>query len=158
MLPGQPSGPVAQGHAANAAAPRGSSDSLTASPTGYGWLLDLALRGRWAVALAFVAVLGLAFFTMGRVGGEFLPPIDDGRIMVKVMMPTGSSVQETDRVLRQIEQRIADDPLIESTFAIAGGQVMGLYTYEVANQGQTSLGRMFTCRRPRSIIGQMPRA
>ncbi|MFO7898230.1 MAG: efflux RND transporter permease subunit, partial [Planctomycetota bacterium] len=39
---------------------------------GYGWLLDLALRGRWAVALAFVAVLGLAFWTIGRVGGEFL--------------------------------------------------------------------------------------
>ncbi|MFP4356701.1 MAG: efflux RND transporter permease subunit [Phycisphaerae bacterium] len=133
---------------------------------GYGWLLDLALRGRWAVAVAFVAVLGLAFFAMGRVGGEFLPPVDDGRIMVKVMMPTGSSVQETDRVLRQIEQRIADDPLIESTFAIAGGQVMGLYTYEVANQGQIDIQLIPKSRRDISttdyvrrlqpIVGQVP--
>ncbi|MFW6021536.1 MAG: efflux RND transporter permease subunit, partial [Guyparkeria sp.] len=133
---------------------------------GYGWLLDLALRGRWAVALAFVAVLGLAFFTMGRVGGEFLPPVDDGRIMIKVMMPTGASVQETDRVLRQIEQRIADDPLIESTFAIAGGQVMGLYTYEVANQGQVDIQLIPKSRRDISttdyvarlqpIVGQVP--
>lgn len=133
---------------------------------GYGWLLDLALRGRWAVALAFVAVLGLAFWTIGRVGGEFLPPVDDGRIMIKVMMPTGASVHETDRVLRQIEQRIADDPLIESTFAIAGGQVMGLYTYEVANQGQIDIQLVPKSRRDISttdyvtrlqpIVGQVP--
>ncbi|NLE99024.1 MAG: efflux RND transporter permease subunit, partial [Propionibacterium sp.] len=106
---------------------------------GYGWLLDLALHAPGAVAITFVAVLGLALFAMGRVGGEFLPPIDDGRIMVKVIMPTGAAVRETDKVLRQIEQRLADDPLIESTFAMAGGQVMGLYTYEVANQGQIDI-------------------
>ncbi len=133
---------------------------------GYGWLLNLALRGRWAVTLVFVAVLGLAIWAMGQVGGEFLPPIDDGRIMIKVMMPTGSSVQETDRVLRQIEQRIADDPLIESTFAIAGGQVMGLYTYEVANQGQIDIQLVPKSRRDigttgyvarlQPIVGQVP--
>ncbi|MBS3735198.1 MAG: efflux RND transporter permease subunit [Phycisphaerae bacterium] len=133
---------------------------------GYGWLLDLALRGRWAVALAFVAVLALAFWTVGRVGGEFLPPVDDGRIMIKVMMPTGASVQETDRVLRQIEQRLADDPLIESTFAMAGGKVMGLYTYEVANQGQIDIQLVPKARRDISttdyvtrlqpIVGQVP--
>ncbi len=133
---------------------------------GYGWLLAGALRGRWAMAVAFTAVLGLAFWTIGRVGGEFLPPIDDGRIMVKVMMPTGTSVQETDRVLRQIEQRLADDSLIESTFAMAGGQVMGLYTYEVANQGQIDIQLVPKARRDIStteyvarlqpIVGQVP--
>lgn len=114
---------------------------------GYGWLLDLALRGRWAVAMAFAAVLGLAFWTLGRVGGEFLPPVDDGRIMVKVMMPTGTSVVETDAVLRRIEQRLVDDPLIESTFSLAGGQVRGLYTYEVANEGQIDIQLIPKARR-----------
>ncbi|MFO7898680.1 MAG: efflux RND transporter permease subunit [Planctomycetota bacterium] len=106
---------------------------------GYGWLLTGALRGRWAVALAFVAVLALAFWMLGRVGGEFLPPIDDGRIMVKVRMPTGTSVEETDAVLKTIEQRLAGDPLIESSFSLAGGQVRGLYTYELANEGQIDI-------------------
>ncbi|MFW5882481.1 MAG: efflux RND transporter permease subunit [Planctomycetota bacterium] len=106
---------------------------------GYGRLLDLALRGRWAVAAAFVAVLGLAIWMAGGVGGGFLPPVDDGRIMVKVRMPTGTSVEETDRVLRRIERRIAGDPRIESTFTIAGGMVRGLTTYEVANEGQVDI-------------------
>jgi hydrophobe/amphiphile efflux-1 (HAE1) family protein len=133
---------------------------------GYGWLLERALRGRWAVALAFVALLGLAFWTLGRVGGEFLPPVDDGRITVKVMMPTGASVQETDGVLQQIEERIANDPLIESAFSLAGGQVQGLYTYEVANQGQLDIQLIPKARRDISttdyvsrlqpIVGQVP--
>ncbi|MDZ7754240.1 MAG: efflux RND transporter permease subunit [Gammaproteobacteria bacterium] len=111
-------------------------DRMTA---GYGWLLQHALRAPWAVAGAFAAILGVAVWMAGSVGGEFFPPVDDGRIMVKVRMPTGTSVQETDRVLRQIEQRIADDPLIDSTFVLAGGQVRGLTTYEVANEGEVDI-------------------
>ncbi|MGM0490565.1 MAG: efflux RND transporter permease subunit [Planctomycetota bacterium] len=111
-------------------------DSFT---EGYGWLLERSLRARWAVMLVFIAMVGLASWLYGRVGGEFLPMVDDGRIMVKVKLPTGASVYETDQVVRRIEQRIANDPLIESTFALAGGQVRGLTTYEVANEGQVDI-------------------
>ena len=34
---------------------------------------------------------------------RILPELDDGRIMVKVKLPTGTSVQETDRLLARIE-------------------------------------------------------
>ncbi|MFP4216739.1 MAG: efflux RND transporter permease subunit, partial [Phycisphaerae bacterium] len=133
---------------------------------GYGWLLDLALRGRWTVAVAFGAVLGLAIWLTGSVGGEFFPAVDDGRIMVKVRMPTGTSVHETDAVLRQIEERIADDPLIESTFVLAGGQVRGLTTYEVANEGEVDIQLIPKANRDistteyvarlRPIVGKVP--
>ena len=115
---------------------------------GYGWLLNRAVRGRWAVVAGFIAMLGLAGWLFGRVGGEFLTMVDDGRIMVKVMLPTGASVYETDRVLRQIEQRIAGDPLIESAFSLAGGRVQGLYTYEVANEGQIDIQLIPKSQRP----------
>ncbi|MFW5690588.1 MAG: efflux RND transporter permease subunit [Planctomycetota bacterium] len=133
---------------------------------GYGWLLDLALRGRWTVAVAFGALLGLAIWLTGSVGGEFFPAVDDGRIMVKVRMPTGTSVHETDAVLRQIEERIADDPLIESTFVLAGGQVRGLTTYEVANEGEVDIQLIPKANRDistteyvarlRPIVGKVP--
>ncbi len=106
---------------------------------GYGALLVHALHRRWAVTALFGGLLILSAWLMGRVGSEFLPPVDDGRAMVKLRMPTGTSVQETDRILRQIEKRIADDPLIESTFALAGGQVRGLTTYEIANEGEVDI-------------------
>ncbi|MBS0012436.1 MAG: efflux RND transporter permease subunit, partial [Desulfobacterales bacterium] len=105
----------------------------------YGRVLTRALMRRKTVAAVFVMVLAAAFLLLGRLGGEFLPLIDDGRIMVKVKMPTGASVHETDRVLEKIEKQVENDPRIESTFALAGGQVKGLTTFEVANEGQVDI-------------------
>ncbi len=105
----------------------------------YGRVLAGALRVRWAVMAIFLLTLAAAFVLLGRLGGEFLPLIDDGRIMVKVKMPTGASVHETDHVLEKIERQVADDPRIESTFALAGGLVKGLTTFEVANEGQVDI-------------------
>lgn len=114
---------------------------------GYGWLLGCALRARWFVALLFVALLALAAWLSGRVGGEFLPLVDDGRAMIKVKLPTGAAVGETDAVLRQLEKHLAGAPLIESTFALAGGQVRGVYTYEIANEGQIDIQLIPKARR-----------
>lgn len=106
---------------------------------GYGWSLGWALRGRWIVVPAFGLVLLVAVLLMGRLGSEFLPQMDDGRIMVKVKLPTGASLAETDRALRQIEQAIGQDEAIESAFTLSGGKVWGLYTYEIANEGEINI-------------------
>ena len=106
---------------------------------GYGAVLRLALRGRWIVVPVFVLILVAAVLLMGRLGSEFLPQMDDGHIMVKVKLPTGASLAETDRILGQIERAIGDDELIESSFTLVGGKVWGLYTYEIANEGEINL-------------------
>jgi hydrophobe/amphiphile efflux-1 (HAE1) family protein len=106
---------------------------------GYGWLLDRIMGWRWLVAAVFLLAVAGAVALSGRLGGEFLPLIDDGRIMVKVKMPTGASVNETDRALRKIEAQIEGDPLIQSAFTLAGGYVKGLTTYAVANEGEVDI-------------------
>ena len=106
---------------------------------GYDSLLGGVLRIRWLVLPAFAALLVVAFLLIGRLGGEFLPPIDDGRISVKVRMPAGASVGATDEVLQQIEDLIAEDPRIKSRFSLAGGVVRGLNTFEIANEGQLDI-------------------
>ncbi len=106
---------------------------------GYGRLLKKVIRFRWAVVMVFLLVAVLAVAVSGRVGSEFLPLIDDGRVMVKVKMATGTSVAETDRVLEMIEKQLADDPLIKSMFTLAGGQLKGLTTYEIANEGEINI-------------------
>jgi hydrophobic/amphiphilic exporter-1 (mainly G- bacteria), HAE1 family len=105
----------------------------------YGFVLDRAIGWRWVVVSLFVLTLVAAFVLLGRLGGEFLPLIDDGRVMVRVRMPTGASVRETDQALRRIEEQLADDPLIHSRFALVGGQVKGLTTDEIANEGQVDI-------------------
>jgi HAE1 family hydrophobic/amphiphilic exporter-1 len=102
----------------------------------YIWLLDRALRFRWATAAAFAAVLIGGVMLVGQLGSEFLPRMDDGRIMVKVRLPTGAAVGQTDRALAMLEEAIGHDPRIENTFTLVGGRVWGLYTYEIANEGE----------------------
>ncbi len=103
---------------------------------GYARLVRGSLRWRYAVLSFFLGLIVLATALVPALGSEFLPEIDDGRIMIKVKLPTGTSVQETDRLLASIEEQIEGEPLIESAFTLVGGKVWGLYTFEVANEGE----------------------
>lgn len=104
-----------------------------------GKLLAKMLKVRWLVVGCFIFFLLTALFLLPKLGTEFLPPTDDGRIMIKVKMPTGTAIGKTAEILGQIESKIAQDPLIESYFTLAGGKVWGLYTYEIANEGEVDI-------------------
>lgn len=119
---------------------------------GYGWTVAWALRGRWLVVSFFVVVLIGAVLLAPRLGSEFLPQMDDGRIMVKVKLPTGAALAETEQVLRRIEAQLADDPFIESYFTLAGGKMVGVYTYEIANEGQIDI--QLVARHARDVTTQ----
>lgn len=106
---------------------------------GYGKLLTISLRLKWVVILIAIALLGLGIFLFGKTGSEFLPEIDDGRVMVKLMLPAGTSVERTNGILAGIEQRIRGDEAIQSYFTLAGGKVWGLYTYEIAQEGEIDI-------------------
>ncbi len=106
---------------------------------GYGKLLNVALKLKWLVVLIAIAALGFGIFLFNEAGSEFLPEIDDGRVMVKLMLPAGTSVEKTNNLLATIEQKIKDKEAIESYFTLAGGKVWGLYTYEIAEQGQVDI-------------------
>ncbi len=92
----------------------------------------------WVVALAvalFAASLGL----LGKVGSEFLPKLDDGRVMVKVLMPAGTAVAELDRILAEIEAQLEGMPEVQSVFSLAGGRVWGLATLEIPYEGEVDI-------------------
>jgi hydrophobic/amphiphilic exporter-1 (mainly G- bacteria), HAE1 family len=106
---------------------------------GYGSLLSTLLNARWLVVVMAVFILVGAYFSLSKVGAEFLPQMDDGRVMVKVRLPTGASVWETDQALWRIEALIANDPSVESYFTLVGGKVWGIYTYLIANEGEINI-------------------
>jgi len=105
----------------------------------YGRSLGWTLERKWMVVGAFVMILIAAGLLFSRVGSEFLPRMDDGRIMVKVKLPTGTSVEQTNQALRQLEAKLSGDPLIESMFTLVGGKVVGTNTFEIANEGELNL-------------------
>jgi len=106
---------------------------------GYGRLLELALGRRLAVIGIFIFLLIGAVVLFPWLGSEFLPQVDDGRIMVKVKLPTGAALTEADKLLSRVEEKLARDPLVESYVTMAGGKVWGLATYEIANEGQVDI-------------------
>ncbi|RLF57664.1 MAG: hypothetical protein DRN37_06115, partial [Thermoplasmata archaeon] len=105
----------------------------------YSLILVKCLRMKWLVIVLSMVVFFGGLWLAGRVGSEFLPKVDDGRVMVKVKMPSGTAVGEVDRILAQLEEQLKGLPEIESIFTLAGGKVWGLYTYEIANEGELDI-------------------
>jgi hydrophobe/amphiphile efflux-1 (HAE1) family protein len=105
----------------------------------YGKLLEETIRLRWITIASFTMLLVIGVILLPWMGTEFLPQMDDGRIIVKVRLPTGTSVAQTEQALGLLEKAIGEDPLIDNTFTLVGGKVTGLFTYEIANEGEIDI-------------------
>ena len=106
---------------------------------GYQRLLGGCLRVKWLVVLLALAVFAAGVWLAAQAGTQFLPKLDDGRVMVKLKMPSGVSLADVDRILTQVENRLEGLPEIESMFRLSGGRVFGLYTLEVGNEGNLNI-------------------
>ncbi len=106
---------------------------------GYTRILAAGLRQRWLVVVLFLVLFVLGLFLAGRAGSEFLPLVDDGRVMVKVKMPSGTSVERVNSIMRAAETAITGIPEIASMFTLAGGATWGLATYEISEEGQIDI-------------------
>lgn len=74
-----------------------------------GWLTAQFTRP-W-LSLVFVGLLGLgAWFSFSRLETGFLPDLDEGTIVLDYFTPPGTSIQETDRILREAEKIITAHP------------------------------------------------
>jgi CzcA family heavy metal efflux pump len=68
---------------------------------------------RWILAAAGgIVLVSVAIYL--HLGSSFLPEMDEGAFVLDYRMPPGTSLEETDRVLRHIEQFLRETPEIES--------------------------------------------
>jgi len=111
-------------------------------------VLHWSLKLRWLVLLGFLLLLIPGYQYLQKTGSEFLPKADDGLITVKVMMPTGTSMEETDKVLNQIEKVIAEQDFIHGYATLAGGKVWGLVTTEKSFEGELNMQLVPAAQRP----------
>ncbi|MBR9977593.1 MAG: efflux RND transporter permease subunit [Bacteroidetes bacterium] len=75
----------------------------------YIWLLDVALRWRWAVVATSVALFVAGLLLLRGQGMEMLPKMDGGSSFVTVETPSGSSLEETERVMKDVERILLDE-------------------------------------------------
>jgi CzcA family heavy metal efflux pump len=84
----------------------------------------------WLGILPFVLASGLAFH---NVGSGFMPHMDEGGFILDFVQKPGTSIPESERVLRQVEQVLIHHPAIQTYSARLGGQLGGGLTE--TNQG-----------------------
>jgi len=114
----------------------------------YKTVLTFLLKIRWVIVAVSVVLLAAAVFFFGNIGSEFLPKMDDGRVMIKLIMPTGTAVARTDSLMAELETVVKDDPYVAKYFTLSGGKVWGLVTYEIANEGEIDIELVPKTQRP----------
>ncbi len=86
----------------------------------YGNMLHKALRHRVKVLSGAVVLLLLSFALVPFIGTEFMPSSDRNMLLIKVKMPIGTSLEETDRVTSLTEDVLLNEPEVEIVSAQVG--------------------------------------
>jgi CzcA family heavy metal efflux pump len=88
---------------------------------------------RPAVSILFViCLLASIYYILPRMETGFLPEMDEGSIVLDYLSPPGTSLDETDRILKEVEKIIVTIPEVE-TYSRRSGAQMGFFITEPNN-------------------------
>jgi len=99
--------------------------AVSAIESGYRRLLPVVLRRRGVVLTVAVLAFGVAVVGFGRLGEEFLPPVDDGRLSVFIRLPPETPLDLTTSAGLAAERAVRAMPHVVHVFTAAGGWVWG---------------------------------
>nr|WP_017463490.1 efflux RND transporter permease subunit [Dyella ginsengisoli] len=100
---------------------------------GYERTLAAWLKRPVLVLALVVPLLALGGLAYARVGTGFMPQMDEGGFILDYISPPGTSLEETDRLLRQVETIIRANPYVDTYSRRTGLQLGGGLTE--ANEG-----------------------
>jgi CzcA family heavy metal efflux pump len=82
------------------------------------------------ISLLFMALLAcMIWFILPKLATGFLPEMDEGSIVLDYWSPPGTSLEETDRMLKEVEKTIATVPEVEA-YSRRTGTEMGFFITE----------------------------
>lgn len=100
---------------------------------GYTWLLHRLLARPALVLLGVGPLLIAAWLCYQNVGSGFMPSMDEGGFILDYRSDSGTSLSETDRLLRQVEDILQATPEVQTYSRRTGLQLGGAVTE--ANEG-----------------------
>ena len=89
----------------------------------YERVLRVALERRWATAIFCVVLIGASYLCYNALGSDLLPEMDEGGFILDYIAPAGSSLDETNRLLEQVETILRETPEVENTSRRTGLQL-----------------------------------
>ncbi len=87
------------------------------------------IKRPWISYVFVVVLMGLTVIIIPRLSTGFLPEMDEGSIVLDYKSPPGTSLEETDRELREVEKMITSTPEVEAYSRRTGTQ-MGFFITE----------------------------
>ena len=129
----------------------------------YRYLLDKALRHRWKVLFLTLATVVASSYFFANVGKTFVPEEDEGRFLVYIRTPLGSSIDYTDSRLRMVESILFQHKEIVTEFALIGlgsaGQVnQGTVVARMLPRGERTVKQQDLIPILRKELSQVPGA
>jgi len=87
----------------------------------YKRILPWILERRLLTLGVSLALFGASLFLFKPLRKEFVPPQDQGSLLIRLKAPEGSSLDYTDRKMAEIERRLASNPDVARYFGSVGG-------------------------------------
>ena len=104
----------------------------------YERVLRGALQHPIFLALGCAVVIAGSWAAYRSAGSDLLPEMDEGGFIIDYIMPAGSSLEETNRVISHVEDILRRHPDVENTSRRTGLQ-LGLAAVTEANTGDISV-------------------
>ena len=101
------------------------------------WLQRTVRKPLWLAGGAIMLIVA-SFLCYRFSGSDLLPAMDEGGFVLDYIMPPGSSLQETNRVISHVEEILRSIPEVQSTSRRTGLQ-LGLAAVTEANTGDISV-------------------
>jgi CzcA family heavy metal efflux pump len=99
----------------------------------YGRLMMRVLSRPWLMGLVLVPLLAVGWYAFKHTGSGFMPPMDEGGFVLDYRSAPGTSLDETDRLLRQVGEILRGTPEVQTYSRRTGLQLGGGITE--ANEG-----------------------
>jgi len=104
----------------------------------YEKMLRVTLEHPALLAVCTVLLIAGSYVCYNNLGSDLLPAMDEGGFILDYIMPAGSSLDETNRVIKDVEGILRATPEIESTSRRTGMQ-LGLAAVTEANTGDIAI-------------------
>jgi CzcA family heavy metal efflux pump len=91
----------------------------------YERLMQRCFARPWLVMLSMLPLFGVGWFAYQHLASGFMPMMDEGGFILDYVSPPGTSLTETDRLLRKIEDILHDTPEVASYSRRTGLQLGG---------------------------------
>ncbi|MFN0102417.1 MAG: efflux RND transporter permease subunit [Bryobacteraceae bacterium] len=129
--------------------------------------VETALNHKGLVVVSAIGLLVAAGYVATRLGAELIPSLRQGEFSFEIRLPEGKALEQTDRVMLEVEREVAAYPDVQTVFSSVGGSnknqfareskeenIAQLYVVMKAKQNKAAEAR--TIARIRSRLQQFP--